>query len=155
VADQGQHEVVVGRGLARHLLQYLGETRARRVAAEQAVDVRVAAGGLEDLVQIFGRRGESLLVIGFSHQPGNGDVETRGARGRRKQQRQQRQREDADGHLHTMPHFLRSSHSVRRSSTIANRNTGMFHNSLVSRAVTPASEKAISSGRLDRSCGRQ
>src|SRR5579862_3600590 len=126
--------------------------RARRVGADERVDVRVAANRLQHLVQVPGHRGEALLVIRFADKPGDGDVVPGGARRRRQQEGRQGH---PNHHLHTTPHFRRTSHSANRSSTIASRNTGMFHSSLVSRVVTPASENAISSGRSDRSCGRQ
>ena len=46
----------------------------------------------------------------------------------------------------TIPHFRRSHHSEKRSSSSTRKTSGRFHRSLVSRIVTPASEKGMRAG---------
>jgi hypothetical protein len=42
--------------------------------------------------------------------------------------------------IQTIPHFRRSHHSEKRSSSNTRKTSGKSHSSLVSRMVTPASE---------------
>src|ERR1700689_3864698 len=60
----------------------------------------------------------------------------------------------SDG-LQTIPHFRRSHHSEKRSSTSTRKTSGKSHRSLVSRTVTPASEKGMPLASLPRSAGFQ
>ena len=46
----------------------------------------------------------------------------------------------------TIPHFRRSHHSEKRSSSNTRKTSGKSHRSLVSRMVTPASEKGMRAG---------
>ena len=48
--------------------------------------------------------------------------------------------------LQTIPHFRRSHHSEKRSSSNTRKTSGKSHRSLVSRMVTPASEKGMRAG---------
>src|SRR5580704_13601308 len=57
--------------------------------------------------------------------------------------------------LHTIPHFRRSHHSEKRSSTKSRKTAGRSHRSLVSRLVTPPSEKGMPAASLLRSAGFQ
>src|SRR5271155_1403831 len=57
--------------------------------------------------------------------------------------------------FHTIPHFRRSHHSEKRSSSRTRNTRGKFHSSLVSRVVTPPSEKGILAASFPNSAGFQ
>ena len=130
-----------------------------RLLAGQRVDMRIGAGGFEQLVEILGQGREALLVIGLAAQARDGDVVDARARGNAHSSTPP-SNTAAQGRstwppaaAHTIPHFRRSSHSEERSSRSSRNITGMFHRSLVSRMVMPASEYGISFARLGKILG--
>ncbi len=135
MTDQDEHEIVLGSGLLRDRPQRFGQVCPGGIGSGEGDHVGCGARGSQYPVQIGRERIEPLLVIGLSSQTRNGhEVGIRASRRRRhaggdtensKEQRAGRFRES-----HTMPHFLRSSHSPHRRH-IRRRNTaGMFHRSL-------------------------
>jgi len=83
VADQDQREFIFGLGLARDLAEGIGQPRFGRVASRERVHVRIAGRSLEQFVEVFRQRGETLLVVRLASEPGDGDVVRRGLRGPR------------------------------------------------------------------------
>ncbi len=141
VADQDQHEVVFGLGLLRDLAKRVASCALRGIRAGEREDVASLPRGLQQLVEIVGHGGEALLVVGLAAEPRDGDVIDPGARGQRGKKAERHNRCDRDRRrLHTIPHFRRSSHSEDRSRISTRKMTGIFHSSLVSRMVMPASE---------------
>ena len=114
VADQDQDEIVVGLGLPARPASRLSVRCARVASAPgERVDVRVSAGTFEQLVEVVGQRGEALLVIGLAAEPRDRDeIGMPRARAAREQQQASPAHEaQSRAHLHTIPHFRRSSHS--------------------------------------------
>src|ERR1700728_1072109 len=73
----------------------------------------------------------------------DGEVIAGGGHGRSRKKHESSEPHTKPG-AHTKPHLRRSSHSAARSAKRSIKMTGMFHRSLVSRPVIPASEYEIS-----------
>ena len=143
VPDQDQGKFVFGLCFARDLTERIGQARLGRVASRERVGVRIARRGLEKFVEIFRQRRESLLVVRLAAEARNGDVVRRSLCADAQAGACQASgcKECAPPQtVHTTPHFRRSSHSVDGSSSKSRKTIGIFHNSLASRTLMPASE---------------
>src|ERR1039458_998796 len=125
-----------------------------RVVASERVNVHIASRILENFIEVGSYRGETLFVVWLASQTGNRDVIGPGPRGDRTHNHPS-ENQSQERAPHTIPHFRRSSHSENRSRRITRKITGIFHSSLVSRTVIPASEYGISLLNFESSSGRQ
>ena len=129
VADQHQHQRVVGLGVARDLRQRVLDVALVACGPYSVVTLASELAAVQQLVDILGLGCEALLVIGLAAESGDGDVEG----GRRCREPDARASARPKATLHTTPHLRRSSHSVQHSSNARKNTIGISHRSLVSR----------------------
>ncbi len=69
MADKDQYEVVFGLGLFRDSAECFRHLAASGLSARERVDMRLAAGSFQQLIEIVGHGGEALLIVGFAPEP--------------------------------------------------------------------------------------
>ena len=72
--DQDEHEIVLGPRIMRNRRERLRKLRPRSLAPGQGVDMRAAAGGFEQFIQVLGVGGKPLLVVRFAAKSGDRNV---------------------------------------------------------------------------------
>src|SRR6185437_1922576 len=74
VANEDQHEVIVGLRLLRDGPEGPGEMGAGCVLTREREDMRRGAGRIEDTVEVGGLLSEALLVVGLAAKAGNSQI---------------------------------------------------------------------------------